>query len=110
MFNKLKQFKDIRDKAKIIQEALQNETAQGSAGWGEKVKVTVNGLQQIISVSIDPDAMGDRAKLEGWIKDAANDGMQKIQKLMASKMKDMGGMDLAKDLQEMMGKGGEGAE
>lgn len=110
MFNKLKQFKDIRDKAKMIQDALQSETAQGSAGWGEKVKVTVNGLQQIVSVSIEPDAMSDKAKLEGWIKDAANDAMQKVQKLMASKMKDMGGMDLAKDLQDMMGKGGEAAE
>ncbi|MCC7357317.1 YbaB/EbfC family nucleoid-associated protein [Candidatus Uhrbacteria bacterium] len=110
MFNKLKQFKDIRDKAKIIQEALQGETALGSAGWGDKVKVTVNGLQQIVAVSIDADAMNDKTKLENWIKDAANDAMQKVQKVMAHKMKDMGGMDLAKDLQGMLGKGGETSE
>ncbi len=102
MFNKLKQFKDIRDKAKVIQEALQGESAEGSAGWG-KVKVVVNGLQQIMSVSIDQDAMSDRTKLEGYIKDAANEAMQKIQKQIGLKMKDMGGSDLAKDLQDMMG-------
>lgn len=102
MFNKLKQFKDIRDKAKHIQSALAEEKAEGSAGWG-KVKIEVNGNQHVVSVNIDPSAMNDKSKLEDMIREATNDAMQKIQKVMATKLKDIGGLDLAKDLQDMMG-------
>jgi len=103
MFSKLKQFKDIRSKAKVIQSMLAAEKIEGSAGWG-KVKVVVNGSQVVESVTIDPSAMEDKAKLEGLIKDAMNDGMTKVQRMMATKLKDIGGLDMAKDLQEMMGK------
>lgn len=102
MFNKLKQFKDVRDKAKHLQAELGKESTEGSAGWG-KVKVTLNGNQQATAVSIDPSVMDDKAKLEEMVKDAINDGMKKLQQMMATKMKDMGGLDFAKELQEMMG-------
>jgi DNA-binding YbaB/EbfC family protein len=108
MFNKLKQFKDIRDKAKTIQAALANEKAEGQAGWG-KVKVVLDGNQHAVSVTIDPSAMEDKTKLEEMLRDAYNDGMQKIQKLMATKLRDIGGLDLAKDMQEMMGEGDKSA-
>ncbi len=101
MFSKLKQFKDIRDKAKAIQSALAEESAEGSAGWG-KVKVTVDGNQHVTHVSIADDAMSDKTRLEGYIKEALNDGLTKIQKTMATKLKDIGGLDLAKDMQDMM--------
>lgn len=103
MFNKLKQFKDIRDKAKTLQSALSQEHAEGTAGWG-KVKITIDGNQRVTSVVIDPGAMGDKTKLEDLVREAANDAMQKIQKVLSAKLKDMGGLDLAKDLQDMMGK------
>lgn len=108
MFNKLKQFKDIRDKAKQLQDMLGGESAEGASGWG-KVKITVNGLQQVVSVAIDPSLASDIPKLQDLIKEAANDAMQNIQKKMALKMKDMGGLDLAKDLQDMVQQGGDGA-
>lgn len=103
MFTKLKQFKDIRDKAKVIQSALADEKAEGSAGWG-KVKVTIDGNQHVTGVSIDDSVMGDKAKLEQMILEATNDGMQKIQKMMATKLRDIGGLDLAKDMQDLMKK------
>ena len=103
MFTKLKQFKDLRDKAKHIQDELSTEKAEGSAAWG-KVKIVLNGNQHVESVSIDPSLMTDRAKLEETIRDATNDGMQKIQKIMASKLKDIGGMDLAKEMQDVFKK------
>ncbi len=102
MFSKLKQFKDIRDKAKVIQQALAEERVEGSAAWG-KMKVIVDGNQRVVSASIDPDLMSDKTKLEGYMRDAVNDAIEKVQKLMASKLKDMGGLDLAKDMQDMMG-------
>jgi len=103
MFNKLKQFKDLRSRAKEIQGVLGKESAQGSAGWG-KVKVDITGNQQVTAVTIEPDVMNDRAKLQDLVKDAVNDAIQKIQKIMASKMKDSGGMDLAQEFGEMMKK------
>jgi DNA-binding YbaB/EbfC family protein len=102
MFSKLKQFKDIRDKAKTIQNALSQERIEGSAAWG-KVKVTMDGNQRVTNVSIEPDLMSDKAKLETTMKEAFNDAIEKVQKVMAAKLKDLGGLDLAEDMKDMMG-------
>lgn len=103
MFSKLKQFKDVREKAKTLQAALASEHAEGSAGWG-KVKITFDGNQHASNVEIDPSLLSNKAETEKLIAEAINDGMGKIQKLMAGKLKDMGGLDLAKDVQNLMGK------
>ena len=101
MFNKLKQFKDIRTKAKHIQDALSQEKLEGSAGWG-KLKVTMDGNQRVLDVAIDPSLLNDAKALAGHVKDAVNDAIQKVQKTMATKIKDLGGDDLAKDVQGLM--------
>ncbi|MBU0540568.1 YbaB/EbfC family nucleoid-associated protein [Patescibacteria group bacterium] len=103
MFSKLKQFKNLRDKAKTIQSALAEEKAEGSAAWG-KVKISFDGNQKILAVAIDNELMQDKTKLEGYIKEAANDGLDKIQKILAGKMKDLGGLDLAQEMQGLMKK------
>ena len=103
MFNKLKQFKGLRDKAKNLQATLAQEKAEGSAGWG-KVKVSVDGNQQVVSVTVDPEALKDKAKLEEMFREAANEALGKIQRTLSTKLKDLGGLDLAKDLQSLMGK------
>lgn len=103
MFNKLKQFKDLRDKAKTLQSALSNEQAEGQSGWG-KVKITFDGNQKATRLTIDPSLLADKNNLEKLVLEAVNDGVQNIQKILASKMKDLGGLDLAKDVQSLMGK------
>ncbi|HEU0051094.1 MAG TPA: YbaB/EbfC family nucleoid-associated protein [Patescibacteria group bacterium] len=103
MFNKLKQFKDLRDRAKQIQNTLSQETVEGSANWG-KVKIKMNGNQQVLNVTIDQSVMDDRVKLEGWIKDACNDAVQKVQQVMSTKLKDVGGLDLAAEFGDIMKK------
>ena len=40
MFTKLKQFKEMRDKAKIIQNTLAEEKVEASAAWG-KIKMVL---------------------------------------------------------------------
>jgi nucleoid-associated protein EbfC len=102
MFTKLKQFKDLRSKAKAIQDALAQESVEGSAAWG-KLTVTMNGNQQVTAVHIDPSLLSDATTLGNQVKDAVNDAVQKVQKTMAAKLKDLGGDDLAKDMQELMG-------
>lgn len=94
MFNKLKQFQNLKHRAKRIQQTLGQESVEGSAGWG-KVKITMDGNQKIQRVHIHPDLMTDRTKLEELMRDAGNDAIGKIQKVMASKLKQLGGLDLA---------------
>jgi len=103
MFNKLKQFKDLRDRAKQIQQVLSQETATGTAGW-DKVKVQMNGNQQVLSVTIDPTVMDDKTKLEQLLKEAMNKKKKKIQKVMSTKLKDVGGLDLASEFGEALKK------
>ncbi|HWR00078.1 MAG TPA: YbaB/EbfC family nucleoid-associated protein [Candidatus Methylomirabilis sp.] len=103
MFTKLKQFKDLRSKAKVIQDALSHESVEGSAGWG-KVKVQMDGNQRVTDVQIDPSLLTDAKSLSAFVKDAVNDAISKVQKVMATKLKDLGGDDLARDVQGMMKK------
>ena len=98
MFNKIKAVKDLRSNAKQMQNELEDVTAEGSAAWN-KVKVVLNGNQKIVSIDIDDEMMGDKAKLQDALKDAMNDAVKKIQKQMASRMKDMGNLqDMMKNL------------
>ncbi|MCX6745545.1 MAG: YbaB/EbfC family nucleoid-associated protein [Candidatus Parcubacteria bacterium] len=91
MFNKLKQFKDLADQAKQMQNVLAQESAEGSADWG-KVNVKINGNQEILSVQIDPELLSidKKEKLETAIKEATNDAIKKVQQIMADKMRSSG--------------------
>lgn len=91
MFSKLKQFKDLRNQAKQIKNSLSQESAEGSADWG-KVKIKMNGNQEVISVEIDPELLSqdNKEKIESGIKEASNEASKKIQHIMAEKMKESG--------------------
>ena len=52
----------------------------------------------MINVAIEDDMLADKSKLEDAIKEAFNDASKKIQRKMAMKMKDMGGLDALKNL------------
>jgi DNA-binding YbaB/EbfC family protein len=95
MFEKLKQFKDLRDKAKTIQSALAEVTVEGSAAWG-KVKIAMDGNQHVSGVTIDPSllAASEKATLETGVMEAVNDAVKKAQKEAMEKMKSVGGFDL----------------
>ena len=95
MFNKIKAVKDLRTQAKKMQNELDLITAEGSGAWG-KVKVKVNGNQKVLEVKIDEELVGKKEKVEEGVLEAVNDALKKIQKDMAGKMKEMGG------LQDMM--------
>ncbi|MEK9152838.1 MAG: YbaB/EbfC family nucleoid-associated protein [Patescibacteria group bacterium] len=93
MFSKLKQFKDLRDKAKQLQSALSGLKVEGSGAWG-KIKVTMDGNQTILDLAIDDALLADKQKLRGGLKEALQDALKKAQRLMMEKMKDVGGIDL----------------
>jgi len=93
MFSKLKQFKDLRDQAKKIQDVLKDVSVEGTAAWG-KVKVVMNGNQEVTSVTIDPELMADKNKLEDAMKEAYNDTVKKAQRAMADQMRKSGNLNL----------------
>lgn len=95
MFSKLKQVKEMRDKAKNLQNSLANETFTGSGAWG-KVKITVDGNQEVKDVDISEEMLSpsEKSKLEGGIKDALREAIKKAQKKIVEKMKESGDFDL----------------
>lgn len=93
MFNKLKQFKDLRDQAKTIQSTLSKESITVKAA-GDNVVMTMDGNLNMTALAIDDSMMSPdkKEKLQNAIKEAYADAMKKMQRVMAMKMKEMGGM------------------
>jgi len=93
MLNKLKQFKDLRSQAKQLQGALSKESVTVRAA-GDKVILTMDGNLKLTGLSIDNEllAADKKANLQDAIKDAHAEAMKKMQRIMALKMKEMGGL------------------
>lgn len=94
MFSKLKQIKELRTQAKSIQGMLAQEHVETSAAWG-KVKVKMSGNQELESVSIDADLVqpAKKSELEAAVKEAVNDANKKVQRIMAQKVREQGGLE-----------------
>lgn len=94
MLGKLKQFKDLRDQAKQMQSMMADVKATGDSEGG-KVVVTLDGNMSITGLAIDDSlvASGNADKLQDAIKKAHADAMKKLQRELAMKMRDMGGLN-----------------
>ncbi len=86
MFNKLKQFKDLRSQAKTMQNALADERVNEEKNG---VKITLNGNLEVEKVQLNSELSQEAS--ERAIKDCINSAIKKAQKIMAKKMQDMGG-------------------
>ncbi|MGF7215409.1 hypothetical protein GGR92_001549 [Spirosoma lacussanchae] len=78
MFGKMK---EVQSRMKDAQEGLRNVTETGESGAG-LVKVTVNGLKNVLSMEIDPDLLksaDDREMLQDLIVAATNKAMQNVE-------------------------------
>ncbi len=95
MFNKLKQIRDLRAKAKRVQTALKDESAEGTGAWG-KIKIKMSGNQEVLEVSVDPDLLKpeEQKKLEAGLREAINAAIKKVQRVMVEKMQKMGELKL----------------
>lgn len=93
MFNKLKQFKDLRNQAKAIQNTLGQESITVKTA-GNKIIMTMDGNMKMTALAIDDELMSldKKEKLQNGIKDTYAECLKKIQHIMAAKMKEMGGM------------------
>lgn len=94
VFSKLKQFKDLRDQGKQLQDALKDESITVDANGGN-VSLTMNGSLEISSLTIKPELLSvdKKTKLENAIKEAQNNALKKMQRVVATKMQGMDGFD-----------------
>lgn len=86
MFNKLKQFKDLRSQAKVMQSALAQETVTEEKNG---VKLTLNGNMEIVALSLNAEL--SLSQQEEAVKACFNEALKRTQRLMAKKMQEMGG-------------------
>ena len=80
MFGKMK---EVQSRMKDAQESLRTVTESGESGAG-LVKVTVNGLKNVLSIEIDPDLIKantpeDREMLQDLLVAATNKAMSNIE-------------------------------
>jgi len=87
MFNKLKQFKDLRNQAKTLQNALAQESVEYEKNG---IKIIMNGNMEITKLTISTDTPKDR--LENILAETVNETIKRAQKVMAKKVQDMGGI------------------
>lgn len=81
----LRQVQQMQDRMSKVQEELETETVEASAGGGA-VRVVASGTQKLVSVTIDPDAASDTEMLQDLVVAAVNEAMEKSKQLAASKM------------------------
>ncbi len=86
MFSKLKQFKDLRDQAKTMQNALAEETITVDKGG---IKIVMDGNMHVMSVSIKEEMKNE--EIEKRLANTLNQTIKETQKKMAMKMQQMGG-------------------
>jgi len=92
MFDKIKDMYGFQKQAKQIKKELANTHIEAEDG---AVIVVINGEQEVISVTINPESAQDLPKVSRDLVTAFNKAIKKSQQIAAEKMKGiMGGMGL----------------
>lgn len=83
----------MRTQAKDLQSKLAQESTTSTSAGGNVV-LTMDGNLTMTGLAIDDELMSvdKKEKLQSAIKDAHGDAIKKIQRIMATKMKEMGGL------------------
>jgi nucleoid-associated protein EbfC len=92
----LKQAQALQAKMSKVQEELKTKELVGTAGGG-KVKVTMNGAQEVTAISIDPEVVKaeEADLLEDLVLAAFRDARSKVTKMVEEEMSRVtGGMGL----------------
>jgi nucleoid-associated protein EbfC len=87
MFNKLKQYKDLRSQAKTLQNMMSQQSVTLEKNG---VNITINGNFEITSLKILEER--NKEQLERNITDCVNEAIKKVQRVVAEKMQGMEGM------------------
>lgn len=86
--NLLKQAQQLQANLDKVQRELETEVIESSVGGGT-VKVSCNGKQRVLSVTIDPEVVdpSDVGLLEDLVLSAINESMGKAQALADERMR-----------------------
>ena len=87
MFSKLKQIRDLRSQAKTMQNALSGEQATTERGG---IKIVMDGNMNVTELTI-ADGL-TREQMQSELPRVINDAIKSVQKIMAKKMQEMGGI------------------
>jgi len=96
MSKMIKEAKKVQEQIVQMQAELQQREVEASAGGGV-VTVKVNGKQELISLSIKPEAVDpdDIEMLEDLVMAAVNEGIRKSQEMVSTEMsKITGGLNI----------------
>lgn len=92
MFNKLKQFRELRSHAKTLQNALKEERVEVEK---DGVRIIMDGNQEITTIDVSLELLSPEKKhqLENVIREVNNEAIEKTKRIMAKKMQSMGGFE-----------------
>lgn len=92
MFNKLKQYNDLRKQANTIKNVMSQETVEVE---NKAVKIIMDGNQEIKSLEFKSEFLSPdkKTELEKQTQEAIKDAISKVQRKMALKVQQMGGLD-----------------
>jgi DNA-binding YbaB/EbfC family protein len=96
MGNMMKQAQQLQAKMLKLQDELAGQTVEATAGGG-MIKVTANGRQQIVAISIEKEVVDpdDVEMLQDLVLAAVNDALNKSQEMVSQQMgKLTGGFNL----------------
>ena len=92
----LKQAQQLQKNMLKMQEELESQTVEATAGGGV-VKAVVSGKMKLESLTIDPEAVSpdDVEMLQDLVLAAVNEGIDKAQEMASSRMNSLtGGMNI----------------
>jgi nucleoid-associated protein EbfC len=96
MAKMMKQLQKAQAEMSRMQEEIAQRTVESSSGGGA-VRVVANGQKQLVSLQIEPDALGEDNKemLEDMIIAAVNEAFNRVDEMVASEMQKLtGGLNL----------------
>ncbi len=88
IFDKIKDVNEMRKQAKQIESLLAAEMVTGQSSGG-KIKITVDGNQNVKSVEVDASIAGDKSEVARHIRSALEDLNSKHKKMLQSKFGNM---------------------
>ena len=81
----LRQVQQMQERMGKLQQELENETVEATAGGGA-VKAVMTGSQRLVSIAIDPGAAEDVEILQDLVVAAVNEALEKSKEHAAKRM------------------------
>ena len=88
LIDKIKSINEMRKQAKQMEAVLATETVSGHSGGG-KIKITIDGNQNIKSVEVAPEIAGDKSEIARHIRAALEDLFKQHKKMLQKKFGNM---------------------